>query len=232
VLGYLAHEAVACWGDEWLSGGRMIGSLAKPVFDGESITVASAETAPDRIDAGAAGADGDNRATATMTLESPEVPSVDEWAVAGVPDPDDRPPASRDRLAPGTTLATLNATYRADRAPAYLDELSEEHPAFTERGLAQPGWLLRFSNWVLSETVRLGPWIHVASDARFLRSVDDGDRLEVRGKVKSRNERKGHEFVEVSVLYLVEGEPVLEVDQLAIWQPRPARLTSPEAERR
>jgi hypothetical protein len=108
-------------------------------------------------------------------------------------------------------------------APAYLDEISETHPAFRDGGCAHPGWLLRFANWALSGTVRLGPWIHVSSDASFLASVRDGDELEVRAIVTDRLEVKGHEFVDLCVLYIVEGSPVGLVDHRAIWQPRARR---------
>ena len=33
-------------------------------------------------------------------------------------------------------------------------------------------------------------------------------------------ERKGHEFVDLDVLYLVDGKPVAIVDHSAIWRPR------------
>lgn len=232
VLGYLAHDAVADLGAEWLAGGRLKGRLLAPVYDGEAIEVVS-ERGDRGIEAQVIGPTGDIRATALLCLLDDPAgtttrPAVlaradkGPFAVGSLPAPEDRPPAARELLEPGTVLGTQRAHYRADRAPTYLDDLSETHPAFRDDGLAHPGWLLRFSNWALSSTVRLGPWIHVSSDACFLAPVRDGDELEVRAVVTDRFEKKGHEFVDLDVCYLVAGTPVAVVDHRAIWQPRPA----------
>jgi len=198
------------------------------------------EPIADRLDSCVVGPDGTTRARATLSLvpddpraaatcSDPGTPSRAEVLVLAdpaafpsldPPDPADRPPADGERLEPGTVLATQLATFHADRAPGYLDELSEDHPAFRVERLAHPGWLLRFANWALSRTVRLGPWIHVSSDAWFLRPVTDGDRLEVRSVVTDRFERRGHEFVDLRVRYAVGDDVVGLVDHRAIWQPR------------
>jgi SAM-dependent methyltransferase len=232
VLGYLAHEAVAQWGADWLASGRLAGRLDAPVYDGEAIEVTTEHT-PTGLEAWVLGPDASVRARAALSLLAPaDDPAVlaaadpGDFAVAVPPAPEERPPATAERLAPGTVLATQRARFRAARAPSYLDELSETHPAFRELGLAHPGWLLRFANWALASTVRLGPWIHTASDARFLAAVHDGDELEVRGRVADRYERKGHQFVDLQVLALVDGTPAVYVDHRAIWRPRP--VTDPD----
>ena len=233
VLGYLAHEGVARWGAAWLASGRLQGRLDAPVYDGERVEVVTADAdavADDRFEAEVRGPDGVVRARATLSATPAAdvaLATLDGFPAAPGPDPADRPPASREALAPGTVLATQRAGFHADRAQPYLDELSEVHPAFRDEGLAHPGWLLRFANWALSGTVRLGPWIHVSSDASFLAPVRDGDELEVRAVVTDRVERKGHELVDLRALYLVAGAPVALVDHRAIWQPRAA---SPEGE--
>ena len=231
VLAYLAHEGVARWGVPWLAGGRLEGRLDAPVYDGERIEVEVVELG-DRLEASVVGPDGAARARATLSMlpSDAEVdpradPRADpaRFGAAPRPEPADRLPASRERLAPGTVLVTQRARFHAERAPAYLDEISETHPAFRDEGYAHPGWLLRFANWALSTTVQLGPWIHVSSDASFLAPVRDGDELEVRGVVIDRFEAKGHELVDLRALYLVEGSPVALIDHRAIWQPRAPR---------
>ena len=230
VLGYLAHEAVARWGAAWLAGGRLRGRLDAPVYDGEPIEVTAVEGAHG-LEARVVGPDGGERAQATLSLLSggPDAPTRGDvlaradparFAVAPLPAPDARPPVTRGLLEPGTVLGTQRARFHAERAAAYLDEISETHPAFRDEGCAHPGWLLRFANWALSSTVRLGPWIHVASDAWFLDPVRDGDEIEVRAVVTHRYEAKGHEFVDLRALYLVDDSPVVLVEHRAIWRPR------------
>ncbi len=242
VLGYLAHEAVDRWGAGWLGRGRLQGRLVAPVYDGETVEVrtvpaepdsTAADSAPDSAaDSAADGAAADSsvvgpdtqlRAQARLALlvagASPPVTDLAAIPAAATPDPEDRPAASASSLAPGTVLATQHAGFHADLAPPYLDMLSEFHPAFRQEGLAHPSWLLIFANWALAATVRLGPWIHVSSDAWFLAPVRDGERVEVRGRVRDCFERKGHEMVDMDIVYLVGADPVAYVDHRAIWQP-------------
>lgn len=247
VLAYLAHEGVARWGSPWLAGGRLQGRLDAPVYDGERVEMEVGQIA-DRLDVRVVGPDGGSaraRATLSMIPSDPEAAASSSdpaaptrleilvladpaaFAVASLPDPADRPPASRALLEPGTVLGTQRARFHAERAPAYLDEISETDRVFRGEGCAHPGWLLRFANWALSATVRLGPWIHVSSDAWFLACVRDEDELEVRAVVTDRFEARGHEFVDLRVLYLAEGSPVALVDHRAIWQPRARHSDGP-----
>jgi acyl dehydratase len=225
VLGYLAHEAVERWGTGWLSGGRLDGRLIAPCYDGETLQVDTTDKSG-VVTSRVVGSDGVERAVATLdVVASPaDAPAVDpvSFAVLEPCDPAERPPAARELLEPGTPLATQRVRFDADRAQSYLGEISESHTAFLLDGLAHPGWLLRFANWALSRTVRLGPWIHVSSDAWFLDAVRHGEELEVRAVVTDRFERKGHELVALRVVYLVDERLVGLVDHRAIWQPRPA----------
>ena len=232
VLAYLAHDGVTTWGPGWLGAGRLSGRLIAPVYDGETVEViaTAATAAGDVVEASVRGT-GDPVGVVRATAELSRLTDGDRvellaradpstFDVAVPPDPADRPAAAAHLLEPGTALATQWATFRADRASSYLDEISETHPAFRTEGLAHPGWLLRFANWALSTTVRLGPWIHVSSDARFLDVVHDGGHLEVRARVIDRFERKGHQFVDLTALYLVDDRAVALVDHRAIWEPR------------
>jgi hypothetical protein len=230
VLAYLAHDAVATWGADWLAGGRLDGRLLAPVYDAEAVVVEGSLDG-DTVHSRVVGGRGDDvRATAELSvvgdgevldeLLSRADPSAFDVVVP--PEPDHRAPAAAELLRPGTALGTQWAAFDAGRASSYLDEVSEEHPAFRIDGLAHPGWLLRFANWALSRTVRLGPWIHVSSDAWMLAPVRDGDELEVRALVTDRFERKGHDFVDLSALYLVDDRPIAFVDHRAIWRPRVA----------
>jgi acyl dehydratase len=229
VLAYLAHDGVATWGPEWLAAGRLTGRLIAPVYDGETVEVVSTAT-DDTLRTSVRGID-DADDVVRASAELSRLTDADRaellgradpagFAVKVPPEPGDRPPAAAHLLEPGTVLATQWATFHADRAQSYLDEISETDPAFRTRGLAHPGWLLRFANWALSTTVRLGPWIHVSSDARLLDAVRDGDHLEVRARVVDRFDRKGHQFVDLTAIYLVDERTVAVVDHRAIWEPR------------
>jgi hypothetical protein len=70
--------------------------------------------------------------------------------------------------------------------------------------------------------VRLGPWIHVASEATSYGLVHDGDTVTTYARVADRFERKAHQFVVLDVLSAVDARPVLTVRHTAIYAPRSA----------
>lgn len=237
VLAYAVDVALDRWGTEWFRRGRLSGRLKKPVYDGEAIDVpsttegdceiASVVGPGEQVVVGVGGQEGECRAEVELSMvddarraELLSATHLDAYPVAAMPAPDERPAAAAELLEPGTVLATQRAGFHADKATSYLREISEEHPAFRDERIAHPGWLLRFSNWALSSTVVLGPWIHVSSDLTLFEPVRDGDVLDVRARVTDRDERRGHQFVDLAVAYFVNGTPVAHCDHSAIWQPR------------
>ena len=133
------------------------------------------------------------------------------------------PPAVRvELLTPGTVLGTLRFTYRAEHAPAYLVDVRDDSPVYDGGAICHPGFLARQANYVLSRSVRLGPWIHVGTTAWHRGLVRDGDEVDVRGVVRDEYERAGHRFVELDVEIAAGGTPVWSAAHTAIWLPRAA----------
>ena len=92
---------------------------------------------------------------------------------------------------------------------------------FRHDGLAHPGWLLRYCNFVLTSNFILGPWIHVESTTQFLSPLTDGERLQTRAVVTGVSEKGGHKFVDLDILQLANAErPVARTAHRAIYQPR------------
>ena len=234
VYAYLTHPAAERWGLPWLERGRMRGRFLKPVYDGETVSVHSADdgetVSVHSADDGAGGLvlevrnpAGDLCATGSASLpdEPASVPDAAAWPVIEQPERSERPAPSPESLAPGTPLGLEPHTFRADRAGEYLDEVRETLDLYREERVAHPGWLLRDANFVLAAAVRLGPWIHVESDAQHLDVVRDGERVSARALVTKEWEHKGHRFVELDVLHLADDRPVMRVTHTAIHTPRP-----------
>lgn len=228
VYAYLAHPPSQEWGVDWLSEGGLSARFASPVYDGDRVTVEAGSVSGGVVDLAVRNARGDVCATGTATRYR---------SASGVPDPSDWPrgdpstrglAASPESLAPGTALVPLELGFHADGAAAYLDEIGEDLPLYRDGSVAHPGWLLRLANFVLAVHVRLGPWIHVGSDARFFGVVGDGARVEVLGVVADEYERRGHRFVELDVLMTADGRPAQHVTHTAIHTPR-APQTATEA---
>jgi len=230
VHGFLTWLPASAWGRPWLEGGGMSVRLVLPVYAGDTVTVASKDDGAGRLAVTATNQLGEVCATgfAWLTGAGPEgLAAVDVAGVAGltpppVPEPDDRPPADETTLAPGTVMGRLDRTFGpADRA-AQLDLLSDDLGLYDELAVAHPGELIRAANAVLSRTVRLGPWIHVSSEATHLGLVPDGSTVTTQARVVDRYERKGHQFVVLDVVSAVAGAPVLAVRHTAIYAPRSA----------
>jgi len=220
VYAYMAHLPAREWGLDWLAHGGLSARFASPVYDGDEITVDGANSADGVVALSARNGAGDVCATGTAVRHrsDPAIPDPGDWhrgdaASRGAP-------ASAESLAPGTALVPIELGFHVGQAQEYLDEIDETLPLFTEDGVAHPGWLVRLANFVLAAHVRLGPWIHVASDAAFFDVIRDGATLELLAEVTDEFERKGHRFVVLDVLVTADGRPAQRITHTAIHTPR------------
>ena len=212
---YVAEAAVDAFGMEWLGQGRMSLRLHRPVYNGEPVRAAvSTKGEPTLL------------SLEEVDLESSvsgrvgRDPIVDLPAVGRGEIPATRPEASPTTLAGGTVLGTIQHRFSSVRQQQYLDAIGIEESRWMEQRVAHPGFLVRDSNDALAQNVLLGPWIHVGSDVSLLRTVEDGDLLEVRSAVRAEYERKGHRFVELDVVTTADGDPAMHVHHTAIYAPR------------
>ena len=223
VYAYLCHLPAETWGADWLMRGSMRARFISPVYDGDVVEVEG----DDVRSAGDArtmaltlrDSKGEVCAEATAALPVAADPAVPaELLPVGVL-PDERPDAA-EALPTLDVLGSLEVGFHADHVGEYLDNVREQLPLFRRDGFAHPAWLLRQANYVLSRTVKLGPWIHVESDMRHRSAARDGDRISVRGRVASTYERKGHRFVDLDVQWVAGERIVMEGRHTAIYQPR------------
>lgn len=192
---------VRAWGEAFLAGGRLSLRFRRPVYDGERVTVRF-----DGTDLVLAGPDGTPRATGSAHGPVVQRPS---GAYDDVPLPP-RPAAAPE------TFGTVVEPADAPACAAYARAVGDASPLYDR--VVHPGLVLRLVNAALIRNVALGPWIHTASDCRFLSPAVAGEVLSVRSRVTGRFERKGHSYVRYDALVLAGQRPVAEVDQEAIWQ--------------
>lgn len=222
VYAYLTNPIVGEWGRDWLERGTLAARFIQPVYDGEHVVVtARFDSSAARADVECANPGGEQCAAghATLPARAPAAPDLARFPQMSPPT--DPPPASRDSLVVGDVLGGFEAGFHADKGREYLADVREDLSIYTDLGIAHPGWLLRFANFVLGINVVLGPWIHVGSVVQNHSVVMDGETVSARALVTGAYERKGHEFVELGVI-LVAGDDrlVCEVDHTAIYRPR------------
>lgn len=217
VYAYACHAAVARWGRAWLEHGTAECRFQSPVYDGDLVTVEDAPAGEGialTVRRGEAVC-----ATGRAALPPPAAPPDPEAWPWRAP-PAERPPASEETLAPGTSLGTAPLEMTAGLVADYLAAIAEQDPVYAREGLAHPGQILRLCNQVLTQNVALGPWIHVGSAVRNLAAARVGGTLTARARVTDNAERKGHRIVDLDVLVLDGGRPVALVGHTAIWRPR------------
>lgn len=232
VYAYLVQPAVARWGERFLATGRASTRFGTPTYDGQEIEVRSSIDDDGILRAGIhdagrpdGGPDAESSPAATLEARLDDAPPTPpEVGTAPRPDPADRPPASPDSIAVGTVLGTFTFSSSASQRAEYLTAVRDESSPVVDLGLVHPGALLRLANTVLSQTVLLGPWIHVGSEIHNYAPVAVDEEIEVRGVVTGNFERKGHRFVDLDVVLLgPDGSPRSWIEHTAIYEPRQLR---------
>jgi len=212
VYDYLTVPVVQRFGVDWLEQGGMRVRFLQPIYEGDEIVAALTDNL-----ASACRQDGTVCATGEVFWTQAEPPSL-AWN-REESFPRERPPASSASLAPGRILGTVRAKLSLPDH-AFL-AMQDEALTLYQEGILHPAALLSLSNQVLIQNVKLGPWIHLASELRHFSLARDGDRIAARGRVEERFERKGHQFVVLDILVVAGGERIVQhVRHTAIYEPR------------
>jgi acyl dehydratase len=228
VYAYMTVPLVERFGLDWLERGSIRVKFHQPFYAADEVIVnaqVDAESEPVKVSIAAERADGTVCATALATIDDPSTwlgeAEVRDYPKAPLPEAESRPEASRESLVAGAALGTISERFELPDA-ALLDSLEERLPVYYgSQAVAHPFALLRLSNQILMSNVRLGPWIHTASDLINRSTVRNGEDVSVRGRVRECFERKGHEFVVLDVLVVAnEDRIVQQVRHTAIYRPR------------
>jgi acyl dehydratase len=217
VYAYMAHAPVARWGRDFLARGTLEARFHKPVYEGETATVAAKE-ANGGLDIEVMSR-GELCATGHAAMTGTKPPALD--AFAAVHAVAERSPADEVSLPVGRALGIRRLDITREWAAKYVADVRERDPLYAREGLSHPGQLPRLFNWALSHNVVLGPWIHVGSKVDHFAAAKVGDELTVRAKVVGNYEKKGHRFVDLDGLVVANGAtPIARISHTAIYRPR------------
>ena len=225
VYAYMTRPILAAFGREWLERGRAAVRFTKPIYEGEEVTLRASVTPADpaMLEVQALNPAGEPCAIATASLvEGDESSAADPAACPRRDLPVERPPATRAVLESLGVLGSPERLYDEAAAAEYRDKFDDAGPLYRGPGaVVHPAFFLEQGNRAIDQNVRLGPWIHTASEVRHLGGARVGDCITARGRVRRVFEKKGNEFVEVDLL-LVAGaaRPVAHLRHTAIYQLR------------
>lgn len=226
VYAYLCRVPLERWGASWLAGGTGTVRFDQPVYDGDEVEIRGQVDEDEvlTVEAHTSAGRRARLAAARTGADAPLhvlVPTIDRREPPRRPE--DRPVASPELFADRPTLATVRVRCDDAEHQRYLDDVRDPQSPTTELGACHPGWVLRRANQVLVTSVRLGPWIHVASTVQHLRPVPRHTDLEVRARVRDASEHKGHRLVDLDVVITDPDGPVVVIDHQAIYEPRQLR---------
>jgi hypothetical protein len=195
VYGYMTAPLVE-HAPEWLEHGSMQVRFLDPFYDGEPVLVRAEIVDDGSIRVAAQREDGPVCATGVASVARTTSPQPLPYPEH--PLPKDRPIPARYNLIPGALLGTVSEK---------IDT-------------TEPRRLLQFSNEILMQNFKLGPWIHAASEVTNWSAARPGDEISARGRIHDRFDRKGHEFVVVDVMLISNGGRLVQtVRHTAIYRP-------------
>jgi acyl dehydratase len=220
VYAYMIPAIVGGLGMEWLSRGQASLRLREPVYDAEEVRVGAVVVDDRTLDVTAANSRDETCATVRVSMAGATVPAVDIIAYPRADLPAERPPAGREVFERLTTLGSAEVDYDEATAADYVGSVGDPGAVYQgSSGCVHPAFYLQLANRALSQNVRLGAWIHVGSEVRHLAPARVGARLDARGRVARLFEKKGHEFAELDLLLVADGErPIAHVRHTAIYQ--------------
>ena len=133
----------------------------------------------------------------------------------GVP-VDGKPEIAWDLIRVGEPFPAFTWMPDRDEHLVYAAQVDDDLPIW--RGdLLHPHALLSTANRALSNRFRLPARLHVGSKMVCRESVRLGEQIEVRAVPVEKWRRKGHEFIELYVAYVVGGQVKTEIRHTAIF---------------
>ena len=228
VFGHMTYPLVATLGEDWLSRYQANVRLRQPAYDGDELVIrhstsgeqhtvlchardqllAELHTRPREGEAGLAEAIPMGTHTVQMGTHIAERPEI-RWDNIAVDEP-------------FPAWAWLpSAVENAEAAAQVEDDLG----CYGD-GIVHPHAILSMANRTFTRRYYLPAWLHVGSEIRFHKLLRVGDAAEVHTVPTAKWERKGHEFVDLRILYLVDGEVATEIVHTSIFKIAERRAAS------
>ena len=171
VYAYLCHLPAAAWGVDWLTRGT-ITARSRRRSTTATTSIVGAAAAANVIELTSPTPTGGFCASGAASLPVDLRRRARPGGLARLPGRrQPRAGVARDARRRSRSAGSTSASTPTRRTPTSTTS-ARRAPVFRRDGLAHPGWLLRYCNFVLTSNFVLGPWIHVESTAQFFSAVD------------------------------------------------------------
>ena len=222
VFAHMTQPLAAHYGEAWLSRGTADVRFSKPAYEGELLSINTADDGDGSHVLTCLNAQGVELARMSASMQAQSALPDPRGEIAPAPPLPERPTVSWDLMEVGKPFPALAWTPTREENITWCNE-SRDTLALYQEGAApllHPGLILRQANFVLRKRFIIPAWIHAASRIRFFESLRVGPAYEVRAIPEEKWNHKGHEFVRLHVAIRCGQRTVAEVAHTAIFRPR------------
>ncbi|MEE2637572.1 MAG: hypothetical protein VYE68_10100 [Acidobacteriota bacterium] len=214
VFGHMTHPLVRALGADWLAGFTASLRLKKPAYDGDVLSIEHTETNREHL-VRCTGRGG----TLLAELRSRQgiAPLGELSTRPGGASVAERPLVEWDRIHEDEAFPSWSWTPTEEENATSVSEIDDSLELY-RTGVVHPHLILSQANSAFSNRFVLPAWIHVGSEVAFRERVMVGDEVEVRTVPVQKWRKKGHEFVELHVAYVVGETVKTEIAHTAIFK--------------
>ena len=222
VFSHMTRPMVARYGEAWLARGTAEVTFGKPAYEGELLTINTADNNDASHTLTCLNEQGVELARMSAALPLATTKPDARSNLAPAPPQAERPTVTWDLMAINQPFPALAWSPTREENFVWCDDSRDDLPLYREGAtpLLHPGFILRQANFVLRKRFILTAWIHVASRITFLAAARVVTEYEVRAIPEVNWNHKGHEFVRLYVAVRCGQQTVAEMLHTAIFRPR------------
>jgi hypothetical protein len=229
VFAHMTQPLVERYGDAWLASGTADVSFGKPAYEGELLSIHTADASDGTHTLTCMNEQGVELARMTGSLlTAPTPPDVRGNLPPALP-LQERPTVTWDLMEINQPFPALAWTPTREENIGWCTDVRDELPLYRDGDtpLLHPGLILRQANFVLRKRFIIPAWIHAASRITFFEALRAGPDYEVRAIPEAKWHHKGHEFVRLYVAVRCAQRTVVEIIHTAIFRPRVRETSLP-----
>ena len=214
VFGHMTYPLVKQLGETWLNDYSTSIRLAKPAYHNDRLSIEHEQ-------------DGDHHTVRCIArtdvliaemFSSPSVDDVDPIATAAPgQELGSRNQIEWNDIHVGEAFPAWHWTPNQAENDAYALQVEDTLPLYAA-GIVHPHAILSMANRSFNRRYLLPAWLHVGSEVSFRKSLHLGDTVEIRTVPVEKWKKKGHEFVDLYLSYLVDGVVAVEIKHTSIYK--------------
>lgn len=223
VFGYLTQPLVQRFGEQVLSNAFFDVIFRKPAYHAETLTIKTTEVAGE--------SDYKNFRCEALNQSGDLLAELTSSIFEGATKSDTCLPVDNDACIENREEIHWDNIHLSEPAPVYLWQPTEEdnqQRVLAQRdgaalyrgteGFIHPYYLLDACNKALMRMFILPAWIHTGSKLQIRRPIHVGQDIAVHAIPVDKWERKGHQFIRLSILMIVDQSIAVEIEHTAIFR--------------